>query len=102
MKIEHITLTADQHLDWINTLSSERKKHVLQCFDEATKHGGGFFFDLIEKIGSRCCFTILIYLASKPHAIEALSFQAPATREGRAELERELRYLNAATEGAFR
>ena len=86
MEIHHITLTPDEYLDWINTLSSEKKKHVLLCFDDATKYGGGKFFAEIEMIENQFCFTVLIYQASKPHAIEALSFQAPATPEGRAEL----------------
>lgn len=85
MKIHSITLTRDELLDWINTIPSEKKEHVRQCFNEAEKDGGGLFLDGIEKIGNLLCFTVLIY--SPLHAIKALSFQAPSTPEGRAELE---------------
>ena len=102
MEIHPITLTGDEHLDWINSLSSKKKKYVLQCFDDATKHGGGVFIDQIEERENLFCFSILIYLPSHPHAITGVLYQAPATPQGLADLEFELHRLNAATGGIIK
>ena len=100
MEIHNFTLTKDELLGWINTLSSVKKKHVRQCFGEAERHGG-VFFDQIEKIKNQFCFTVLIYRANEPHEIETIFFVAPATSKGLADLVSELHKINVATGGIF-